>query len=306
MVAAKVFYIPDKVEYIVVSDMFAEDYSGGAELTLDAILQKAPGLVFKLHSMLVTPELVEANKNKTWILGNFSRVPRNSLIELVTSKTKFVVIECDYKYCQHRSSHLHKLQENRECNCHTQQHGVFIRGLYQRAQKVFFMSEAQMNEYVRLFPQAKPHNFIVQSSVFSDETLAKLAELRGIRKERKPSESWAIMSGGSWIKAEKETIQWCESKNMPYELIGGLTPMSFLEKLSTMKGLVFRPAGFDTCPRLVIEAKLLGLDLELNENVQHKDELWFSGSIEKAEEYLRGRAESFWKLVNESQTTQTK
>lgn len=299
MVAPKVFYIPNKTDFIVVSDMFAEDYSGGAELTLEAIIEKAPGNVFKLHSMLMTPELVETNKDKIWILGNFTRVPKHSLIELVTSGVKYVIIECDYKYCKFRSSHLHKLQEGRECDCHTQQHGIFVRGLFQRAHKVFFMSEAQMNEYIRLFPQAIPHNFHVQTSTFSDKTLAKLTELRKLRGTRNLNDSWAIMSGGSWIKAERQTVEWCESKGLKYELIGGLTPDSFLEKLSTMKGLVFRPAGYDTCPRLVIEAKLMGLELELNDNVQHKNETWFTGSIENAEVYLRGRAEYFWRMINE-------
>ena len=298
MIAPKVFYIPEKTDYVVVSDMFVEDYAGGAELTLEAILNKAPGKVYKVHSMQVTADLVENNKDKIWILGNFSRMPKTALIELVASKVNYSVIECDYKYCKHRSAHLHKLQEGKDCDCHTQEHGIFIRAFYQRANKVFFMGEGQMNEYVRLFPQAKPTNFVVQTSTFKDSTLARLKELREQRGEREANPRWAIMSGGSWIKAEKQTIEWCESQGMEYELIGGLTHSSFLEKLSTMKGLVFRPAGYDTCPRLVIEAKLLGLELKLNENVQHKDEAWFSGSIEEAENYLKDRAETFWKTLN--------
>lgn len=296
---SKVFYIPPKTDYIVISDMFASDYTGGAELTLEAILNKAPGKVFKVHSGAVTGKLVEDNKDKVWILGNFSQMSRESLVELVVSKVKFAVVECDYKYCRWRSSHLHKLKEGKECDCHTQQNGIFVRGLYQRAHKVFFMSENQMKVYEELFPQAKPDNFVVQTSTFSDKTLELFKKFREERKKREPSNTWAIMSGGSWIKAERETIDWCESKEIKYELLGGLTHESFLQKLSTMKGLVFRPAGFDTCPRLVIEAKMLGLELELNDNVQHKDESWFTGSIEQAEEYLKNRADHFWRVLNE-------
>lgn len=298
MIAPKVFYIPPKTDYVVVSDMFAEDYAGGAELTLEAILAKAPGNIYKLHSMLVTPELVESNKDKTWILGNFSKMPKNSLIELVASKVDFSIVECDYKYCKYRSSHLHKLQEKNDCDCHTQEHGIFVRALFQRARTVFFMSQKQMNEYTQLFPQAPPRNFVVQTSTFKDHTLNKLKELRELRKSRNLTDKWAIMSGGSWIKAERETIEWCEKHNLEYELVGGLTHGSFLEKLSTMKGLVFRPAGYDTCPRLVIEAKLLGLELKLNDNVQHKDEPWFSGTIEQTEDYLSNRADLFWEKLN--------
>lgn len=296
MTPSPVFYIPDNIEYVVVSDMFAEDYTGGAELTLEAILEKAPGPVFKLHASQCTSELVEANKDKYWILGNFSQMPREAIIELVVSKVRFSVIECDYKFCRYRSTQLHQLKENKECDCHTGKSGIFIRGLYQRAHKVFFMSSAQMQVYIDKFPQAKPTNFVIQSSTFSDETLQRLAHLR---KTRNPSDIWAVLGGYSWIKAEEQTVKWCQEQGLEFEVIGGLKPSEFLEKLSTFKGLVFRPAGHDTCPRVVIESKLMGLECRMNENVQHKDEDWFSGSIEQAEEYMKTRATSFWDTLSQ-------
>jgi len=292
----KIFYIPTKTKYIVISDLFAEDYSGGAELTLEALLEKSPGNVFKIHSRDVTPELIEKNKDKIWILGNYAGLSKESIIELVTSATRYFIVECDYKYCRYRSSHLHFLQENKECDCHKTKHGLFTRAFFSKAQKVFFMSSEQMNLYVSLFPSVGASNFSVLSSVFSDDTLEQIKSLRHQRAVN-GNNTWAILSGGSWIKAEKDTIAWCESQNLHYELIGGLKPDKFLEKLATMHGLVFRPAGFDTCPRIVIEAKLLGLELKLNDNVQHKDELWFGSDIETCEKYLQTRAEVFWEQI---------
>ena len=43
-----------------------------------------------------------------------------------------------------------------------------------------------------------------------------------------------------------------------------------LETIAKAQGLCFLPVGGDTCPRLVIEAQLLGCQVALNENVQHK------------------------------------
>jgi len=293
--APKVFYIPKDVDYIIVADMFAEDYTGGAELTLEAILSKCPGKVFKIHSSSVTPKLIEQNKDKHWVLGNFASMSHESLIELVVDNVKFSIIECDYKYCRHRSSHLHFLQEKVPCDCHKQKVGQFIRGLFQRAQHVFFMSAAQMQVYVDLFPQHPPTNFHVQTSTFKDETLDKLAEFHKTRNNT--TNTWAIMGGGSWIKAEQQTISWCQSQGLEYEVFGGMPHDEFLKKLSTYKGLVFRPEGLDTCPRLVIESKLMGLECKLNENVQHKDEEWYAGSVEQANEYLRTRGDIFWKTL---------
>ena len=59
--------------------------------------------------------------------------------------------------------------------------------------------------------------------------------------------------------------------------------------------MVYLPRGGDTCPRLVIEAHLLGCDLVLNENVQHKDEIWFNTeNFFDTEAYLYAARERFW------------
>lgn len=293
--AGPVYHIPEKADYVVVADMFAEDYIGGAELTLEAILSKCPGTIFKIRSNTVTSELVSKYKDKYWILGNFSNMAQDALIELVTEDVKFSVIECDYKYCKYRSSHLHLLQEKVPCDCHTQRNGHFVRQLYMHAKHVFFMSAPQMQVYIDLFPNHPATNFHVQTSTFKNETLDKLAELRTMRK---PSDTWAIMGGGSWIKAEQQAIHWCQNQGLKYEVFGGLPHEEFLRKLSTYKGLVFHPAGLDTCPRLVIEAKLLGLQLKLNSYVQHSMEPWFISDIETCEKYLRTRAKFFWDTIN--------
>jgi hypothetical protein len=72
-----------------------------------------------------------------------------------------------------------------------------------------------------------------------------------------------------------------------------------LQKLADYHGFAFAPLGSDTCPRIVIEAKLLGCDLLLNKNVLHSDEEWFTGTVEQAEDYLRGRSSVFWSVLNQ-------
>ena len=67
-----------------------------------------------------------------------------------------------------------------------------------------------------------------------------------------------------------------------------------LQKFATYKGFIFLPRGYDTCPRTVIEAKLLNCQLITNDYVQHKNESWFNGSSEDAMLYLRSRTKLFW------------
>ena len=74
-----------------------------------------------------------------------------------------------------------------------------------------------------------------------------------------------------------------------------------LETLAQSKGMVFLPRGGDTCPRTVIEGKLLGCELILNENVQHKDEIWFNDcEMIDTESYLYAARNRFWNGIKES------
>ena len=291
-----IYHIPLDTDVIFVADLFSEDLTGGAELTTEALLSTAPGLsVFKLHSSHLTRALVEKNKNRLWVLCNWSAASQEALAALVTEGCRFFCVEYDYKYCKFRSSHLHLMQTSTPCNCHLGKN--FAVALYQRAAHVFFMSERQRREYVTLFPKMKDwNNTSVLSSVWTEQDLQTLIDLASKHKQK--NGKWAVLSGGSWIKNQTYVEEYCKDKGLPYELIGGLPYREFLEKLAQYHGLVVIPAGFDTCPRLVVEAKLLGLQLELGDNVQHKDEAWFKDvSTDVTLDYLRSSTNRFWEQI---------
>lgn len=287
------FVVPSDAEVIFVADLFEEDYIGGAELTTEAIISMSPGRrVFKLHSRSLTPELVLRNKDKHWVLCNWTGASREGLSALVLEGCKFTCVEYDYKYCRFRSSHLHKLQTGQPCDCHTQKN--FAGALYRKAQNLFFMSEGQKEEYFRLFPSMKTwtSNVEVLSSVWKEQDLKEILLIGS--EHKKYDDKWAVLSGGSWIKNQKATEEYCKTSGFSYDLLGGLPYKDFLKRLGEYKGLVFHPAGFDTCPRLVVEAKLLGLQLDLNDNVQHRNEPWFSGSLDDTLSYLKTSGSRFW------------
>ena len=74
-----------------------------------------------------------------------------------------------------------------------------------------------------------------------------------------------------------------------------------LEELNQAEGLVYLPLGGDTCPRIVIEAKLLGCKLHLNENIQHKNEEWFtSDDLFDTEAYLYAARQKFWNSISQT------
>jgi hypothetical protein len=66
--------IPDGTQVVFVSDLFVEDYVGGAELTSEALIESSPFQVFKLKSHQVTLELLEQGHGLHWVFGNFANM----------------------------------------------------------------------------------------------------------------------------------------------------------------------------------------------------------------------------------------
>ena len=64
--------------------------------------------------------------------------------------------------------------------------------------------------------------------------------------------------------------------NKEFKIIQNWPYGKVLEEMAQAEGFVYLPPGGDTCPRMVIEAKLLGCELVLNDLVEHKNEIWFA------------------------------
>ena len=283
----------EEAEIVFVSDFFREEYAGGGELTTDALLQSTPYKTHCLKSNELDVNLIQQGVQKTWVFFNFTGMNAN-LIPAIIQNLYYFVVEYDYKFCQYRSLELHKRQTGKDCDCHQQKIGKIITTFYAGANHLFFMSEQQRLIYLTRFPFLN-ENSSVLSSVFDIKDLELIESLRNSRE--RDNGKWAIVDGNSWIKGVDESKKILKESGKSYELIKDLTYSDLLRKLSEFKGLAALPLGHDTCPRLVIEAKLLGLDLLLNENVQHKEEKWFNLDLDGIEAYLLTGHERFWSKI---------
>lgn len=274
-------------------DYFAKDKTGGAELTTQVLIDHAPSDVLCLNAIDVDKNIIDQYKNNIWVFGNFARL-KYSLLEYIQETLKYFVIEFDYKFCLYRSIEQHKATESADCNCHLY-FGKNIADFYLKSLGIFWMSHAQKHIYFDRFPFLREANNEVLSSCFSEESLDLFKKLR----KNKKSDKWFVHIYGSWVKGVDQSAQYCKDNHLKMRsLIGKVDYRFLLEEISKCKGVVFLPQGADTCPRYVIEAVLLGCDVVINENVQHKDEPWFlDRSIGKIEKYLRSRPGVFWSEV---------
>lgn len=293
--------ISDNIQIIFVADMFVSDYAGGAELTSEALIQSAPLTVLKVKSKDVSLDLLERGHGKFWIFGNFAGLDKN-LIPTIIANMRYSVLEYDYKYCMYRSAEKHAASELRPCDCHENWNGKLISAFLHGAQSIWWMSERQRSKYFSLFPTLSQINNTVLSSVFDDATFVKIASLRETFKgtERK---GWIVLGSPSWIKGQNSAEEWCKENGKEYQVVWNLSYDSLLEKLASAEGFVYLPLGGDTCPRMVIEAKLLGCQLQLNDNVENACEEWFvTDDILTTESYLYAARSAFWNGIKSSMT----
>ena len=288
--------ITEEVKVVFVSDMFADDYTGGAELTFQGLVDSCPFESVCIHSKNVNMQTLQEGHQKYWVFGNIAALDHN-LIPTIVANIKYSIVEFDYKFCRYRSLEKHLEVEKTPCDCHNEMWGKLISSFFYGAQSMWWMSEKQMNIHHDRFPFYSERVNVVLSSVFDDAFFAKVKILNE-KYEGKKNNKWIVLGSSSWIKGVDDCKQWCEENNKEYELVWGLPYDELLEKLAQSEGLVFLPKGGDTCPRIVIEAKLLGCKLHLNENVQHKNEIWFDTEDRfDTEAYLYAARSRFWNAM---------
>jgi len=281
-------------EYVYVSDAFAGQYQGGAEMSLQTIIENSPSKqIGAINSNLLNEKLISDNKGAKWIFGNIANMSPEIFELIQKHEIEYSFIEFDYKFCKHRNPLLYEMVESEKCDYGETELGKRIKTFVENAKSIFFMSEKQKQIYLESIGISDTSNVHVLSSLFGSEFFKVIESFKEQAKDKK-KENWVVLGSDSWVKGAQESEEWCKKNKLEYEVLWGLKPIQFLEKLALSKGVCFKPGGLDTCPRFIIEAKLLGCELELNENVQHCEEEWFNKDYEEIVKYLKSRPSYFW------------
>lgn len=281
------------MKFIFVADLFAEDYEGGAELTTQALIECSKIDVIKIRSKDISIEFLQNYQNNYWIFGNFSGMDFN-LIPAIINNINYSILEYDYKFCRYRSIEKHKIESGQNCDCAEQSIGKYVSAFYYAADHVFWMSVDQRDRYFSYFPQLKNRNHTVLSSIFNKEFF-KLVDT--FKLENNNRNGWIVLGSNSWIKGKDDAIKWCHNNDKSYEVVWNIPYKDMLIKLASAEGFVYMPLGGDTCPRMVIEAKLLGCNVIVNQNVQHSNENWWQSSLDNIYTYLKDRPKIFWSII---------
>ena len=290
-------------KYIVLDDCLVKN--GGTYLTLDSILESRNEDCFTLSFSTLTKNFIDSNKDKLWILGNIMKVVLEEKTEelfKILEECKFVKLEFDYNFCPYRSEFGHEVFKKQKCECpHGTSGDPVLSKIYDlivpNCKHSFFMSEKQRAVYSAHLPMLDFSKSTVLSSCFSKSSL----DLFEKNKDNIKNDKYAILEGyggfHSFAKGVKEAKDFCEANNFKFDILPNQDYEKHIETLSYYKGLIFTPVIHDTCPRCIIEARLLNLDLICNNNCQHIYEFWWKDKS-KTLDYLKGRPNYFWSIID--------
>ena len=298
---------------IIVLDDTCKSQFGGTALTLKALAESVSDVQF---SFLETKELNEEtfykiSKDDVWLIGNTFSLNNQSLkiLHNILSYRKFIKIEFDYGFCNYRCEQGFKHFAGLDKWEPFGEKGSYIlKGIYDLkrrfAYKTFYMSKAQMDIHNTMldFSPIDASRQVVLGSCFSVKDLMLMMQ-KYMESKTKTNDIYAIVDGnGGWhskAKGIKESILYAKQNNIKFQLIREQNYNTFLQILSQFKGLIFLPQIHDTCPRVTIEAKLMGLDLITNDNAQHVKEEWFALEGENLANYLLDRPTFFRDNIRE-------
>lgn len=275
---------------IFVCDFFVEQYSGGAELSIEALLEKCKIPYEKILCHELTNQYILKNRKYFWIFGNTINLDFSLRLSIIKN-LKYGVIEFDYKICKFRLPQMH---EKGICNCLKNGDMDIIVLWYAKSTINFFMSKKQLEYYIEVFPSFLNFNNFILNSVFSDSDINLLEKI----ELKKKNDIWLIQDSNSWVKGTEKAKTFAKQENLSYKLFSDLKREQMLNLFAECKGFIFLPNGFDTCPRTTIEAKILGCILITNEYVQHEKEEWFETRTSILERIKNNKLE-FWNKIDD-------
>ena len=301
----KEYSIPRLAEFVWVEDFFVEEILGGAELTSDAIIRGCnPQRIKHLHSQSLTETLVKTNQHKTWIFGNQTQVPFYLLHMFMTYNIRYYFFEYDYKPCIYRSIKKHETESGKPCDCHLKEYGMFMAQWMAGAQKIFWCSTGQKDQFYRIYPELldgrDTSRDVIQWSTFYPESIMKMRELREARHrgEIEVLDRWIVLDSASWIKGTEDIKKFCRENNMNFQLVKGLSNDELLKLICASNGICQFPRDIEVGSRLLLECLLVGAKPIGNDNVlPMHEQLLKTGTPEDLEVWLLDGPARFWRNI---------
>lgn len=263
---------------VFVSDYFANEIRRGAELCNEALLYYLDN-----PSTIESHKLNNVDATKFYIITNFVNLSDKVKDQLMRFKN-YLIYEHDHKYIATRNPFL--LPNGKENHGGVVPEECLINYFFYDSAKIVICQtewhEGQLNtngilnttnihgsfylpEDLELLESIRINstNKINKYAFFNDAEFISLSDGRMMRQ-------------GNNIKNKQEALRYCVNNKLPYMPIPRINDkIKFWKTLAKFSHFVFFPDIPETCSRLLIEAKMLDIDVITNKNSGASHEEWF-------------------------------
>lgn len=237
---------------------FQNNIARGAELNDAALLNM---LDLPIESQL-SSELIFIDRDDIYLIGNFVMLNKYVKEDLMKYRN-YIIYEHDHKYTPTRNPFSFSKE-----GIVPPEHLINV-DFYKGARKVICLTEWHENQ-VKVNTGADTTN--IHGSIWTQTELDWLDQIRSNRLRKIPK--FAIFSNS--YKNPRESVNFAIRNKLDYNMIPTIKDRPrFMQMLCMHKGLIFFPVIPETCSRILVEAKMLGLQVFTNKNSGAANEYWW-------------------------------
>lgn len=262
------------MKYVYIADFL--ELIGGAEFTANAMLEFLGGEQIHIRSADCTIEKLSKLKDYKFIIGNF--------IGLSEECKKYIIQNCNYIKIEYDHQYLKSRNPSVFQGFKAPSSQIINLDFYKNAKSVVCQTQQHL-DVIKLNTGLK--NLVnFGGSIWTEEQLLWLKScydkryIRTMGQEYKDYPQSALKIRGilnSEIihKGTKKAIEYCEKFGYKYNILEIKDWKDFIEDLSKCDDLVFFPNVLETCSRISVEARMLGLSVTGNNLISAMKEDWF-------------------------------
>lgn len=260
---------------VFISDFFANEVRGGAELCNDALIKRLEVryIVEKVKSANVTPAMILSNLDDTFIIANFFLLPE-SFKKIFIDRTRYIILEHDHKYVRSNNPSLY---------------ADFLAPESQIINKDFFANA------LAVMCQSKKHASVIQKNLVINNIISlsgniwtdgQLDVLEHHIDDEKTIKH-AILNSQNKNKGMPAAIDFCARTNIKYELLNSQPFEAYMANLAKIETFIFFPQWLETYSRIAVEARILGCKLITNSMLGVASEDYFKLKGRELLEFIR-------------------
>lgn len=265
-------------------------HPGGAELTDSAALAACPwSVTTRRFSELSRGEV---SGYDALVVANSQSATPEQLLEIAATG-RHIPFEHDLRVCRWRGNFAVSIdpahRRFQRCWCPHPE----ARRLFETAAGVIFLTAFQERIY-RNNPWFRcGASRVLGSSLFELSSLEQALRADGERHGTR------VFASPHRIKGFAVAERYCREHGIEPLPIRGLPPREVLAAFARSERFVYLPIGPEWAGRMVVEARLLGCEVVLNDNVGVSGEPFWEGSRDAAFDFVADGPKRFWRIVEE-------